>query len=169
MEMQDQNGKEYFRSLFTTYLSIVVPMSFFIVYALYHPDFLIKKSPYNGSFNVYIAAIFGVIAMYLQLFWYPKRILKAQSLESIIDKLNNYRGAYLMTLLAFQVTAMAFMLSFLFTKNMILEACSIGISIVVLIIYPCKAKVIASLKLSESEIESLDDPEAIVAQVKSSR
>ncbi|MCO4292995.1 hypothetical protein NF867_08985 [Solitalea sp. MAHUQ-68] len=170
MTTQGQNGQQYLRTNTIIFYALMTGMTLFtIVVALTRNS----EQPINNENLLVFISILAVIvlaAFFIRFQWLPNRLSTIAGYSTLIEKLTNYSKTLIIQWAPIEASCMFSSVAYLITGSMLFMGYNIGIIALFLLIFrPSKERLIQDLYLDSTEIELLDDPNAIVAEFKGRR
>ncbi|AFD09171.1 hypothetical protein [Solitalea canadensis] len=170
MERKNQNGKQYLRSISIIFYAIMSGMTLFMIAVLFittTPEQMERLE--NPPVYYAIIGVLFLIAVFIKLFWKPRRLETIKNMESIKEKLNNYRSLLIVQWAIAEFISLFSSMFYLLTHQLFFIGVTIGVIASYLLLRPSKDRLINELTLSDAEVFLLEDQEAVVADVKNTR
>lgn len=166
--IQQQTSQQYFKSLYILQVSFLVGLLLFSMITVF-----LKLSGSMIDENHGLNAIFQILVPILVIsgfvfgkYLYNKKVTQARHLAELKEKMNEYRGAFIIRAAMLEGPAIFAIVSFMLTGNYLLIALT-GLVIVLFIVWlPSKEKVADALQLSLTERAVIDNPDAIIAEAE---
>lgn len=168
MDAIQQTSREYFRSLQIIYYSLIFSQLIFVfvtLYLNYNQKIELSENDENDIFLYIVPAMVvgGLIGSFLL---FKNRLEASKREPDLINKMVNYRSALIVRYSFLEGPSLFAIVIYLISYNIFFLALSGFIIIIFLLIKPTKDKAINDLMLSPGEINTLNDPNAIVLKMK---
>ncbi len=168
MQSQNQTSKEYFNSLTIIHAALIAGQLMFIGVLVYLNR---SESPTSYSENhndifLILAPVLAILGILGGFFITKNRLESIDKRTELKDKLEHYRTTLIIKFALLEGPSLFSLVCFLLSGNYMFLGLS-AILILILFTYrPTKEKTMRDLELSHKDRLLIEDPEAIVAEVK---
>jgi len=166
MNATEQTSKEYFRSLQIVHLALLLGISSFTIIVFF--------LNYSGGLNIgdgnlncifqYIVPAMLVCCLIASNLINKSKINKIKQKTNLLDKLGDYRSAFIIKFALLEGPAFFAIVVFLLTANEVYLIYILPIIILFIILRPTKDKIIMELELNNDERAKVNNPDSIVAR-----
>ncbi len=163
-----QTSNEYFRSLYILHIALMVGLFVFIMISVFLDaggSLGNNEQKLNDIFMI-LAPLLALIGLITAQFVYRNRLIQLKTLPDLKQKLTAYRGAFIVRTALIEAPGLFAVIAFLLTGNYIY----IGIAGLIIAIFfvwiPSKERIATSLDLNTEERHLIENPNAIVAEIK---
>lgn len=168
MDAIQQTSREYFRSLQIIYYVLIfgqLLFAFITIFLTYDQEVGLEEKGVTDIF-IYIVPIFVIGGLIGSFLLFKNRLEASKREPDLIKKMVNYRSALIIRYSFLDGPSLFAIVIYLISYNIFFLALSGFIIIIFLLIKPTKERAINDLMLSPGEINTLNDPNAIVLKMK---
>lgn len=167
MSNTHQTSSEYFKALSIIHGALLGGQVMFLLLSVFlnsGDQPFGEKGELDQIFQ-YLAPLLCVAAIISSHLLYKKRIADIQQQNDLIDKLTDYRGAFIIKLALLESATLFAVICYLLTANFLYVPLFIAMAVLFFFNRTTKTRIIRELNLSAEEVKSFDNPDAIVARI----
>jgi hypothetical protein len=155
-------SKQYFQSILIIHLAVWTGLSLFMAVTYFlTPE--TGMAPELESILQIIVGIASTGAVGINLLVIPKLKEKAQSANSLIEKLNQYRAYSIIRIASLEVVGLLAVIGYMMTAQFYFLVVAVVIWLLMQLFVGRKDKIIQEMQFSQNEIMTLMDDEALIS------